>query len=843
MPFLLVRVLHLALIAILAVAPSAAFHKKGGGKKKVAKAAQSADGLETGAGVVLEPARIAGTIRGEAASDPKKQSDWPAIAHTPDGALWMAYVEWNDKDADRVLVRRRPAGGGWSEPVELFDGSGDHYAPALAASGNKVVVVWSAQVEGQFELYASEVGSNMKPGRVSRITTAPNGDFDVRAVSDAKGVVTIVWQSFRAGNSDIYARRRAGTRWGKEILVSSSTANDWDPAIALDSRGAAWISWDSYQHGNYDVFLRSLDGDRLGPVTPITTEPAAQFHSSVAVDKDDRVWIAWDDSGINWGKDFSAASGMPGSRGLHFSRSLGLRVWANGRLQQPSASLDPILTGRMTRYAELPFLAADKSGAIALVFRHWTETKPHEIYHFYATQLTGGKWTEPYRLADSPGQNSQRASLAVDPTGSVTAAYASDGRSATNLPKTQDHALHYVAYTSRIPAAAQPAGTAFTDVSLPAPGKPSPRRPRHKMTAGGKSYSLLMGDCHRHTDIRGHSGVDASVLDTYRYAIDAAQLDFLGTSDHNEVTGGGWPDGLRDYHWYWVQKAVDLFTHAPVFVGIYSYEHSMASPGGHRNVLFLKRGAPLRMIDRGKGYESADNSPPAMWKFWEEKVLTQPGQKSVIVPHTFASGPLADWNWPNARFDCLLEIYQGCRGSYEAWRAPEKEKRGGTQTDQPKHFAQDALAAGNVYGFVSFSDHASTHNSWAAVWALSEDRRGLIDGMYDRRTYAASDEIIVRAAADGHLPGEEWETPVSKPPRIEAKIEAPDTILRIDVVKDGKFVYTSRPQARTAEINYRDTEAKAGKSYYYIRVFQRDTEKPEGDPEIAWASPFYVTYR
>ena len=72
------------------------------------------------------------------------------------------------------------------------------------------------------------------------------------------------------------------------------------------------------------------------------------------------------------------------------------------------------------------------------------------------------------------------------------------------------------------------------------------------MTAGGKTYTLLLGDAHRHTDIRGHSGVDGSVWDTYRYAMDAAQLDWLGTSDHNEVVGGRWPDGLRDYQWWYV---------------------------------------------------------------------------------------------------------------------------------------------------------------------------------------------------------------------------------------------------------------------------------------------------
>jgi hypothetical protein len=834
MSFILVRAFYLLLAASLAL--NAFQRKKGGGNKA------GADGLETGARAALPLARFAATIPAEAASDTAKQSDWPAIVHTADGALWIAYVEWNDKDADRVLVRRRAPGGAWSAPVELRDGSGDHYAPALAAVGNGVVAVWSAQLDGNFEIVSAPVAPNLSPGRVERLTRAPHGDFDVRAASDPKGNVTIVWQSFRSGNADIFLMRRLGGRWGRETRVSESQANDWSPALALDARGVAWVSWDSYQHGNYDVFLRPVENGKPGAIVPVTSEPAAQFHSTVTVDAQGRVWVAWDDAGVNWGKDFSATSSAPGSRGLHYSRELGIRVWANGRLQEPSAKLDPILTGRMRRYAELPHLMTDAAGAVHLVFRHWTDTRPHEIYHFYATRLAGGQWSEPDQLGNSSGQNSQRASLAAAPGGGLTVAYSSDGRSALNLPKSQDHALHYVAYTAPLRKAGSEANAGFADVILPSPGTPAPARPRHSMTLAGKTYKLMMGDCHRHTDIRGHSGVDGSVLDTYRYAIDAAQLDFLGTSDHNEVTGGGWPDGLRDYQWYWVQKAVDLFTHAPVFIGIYSYEHSMASPGGHRNVLFLRRGAPLRMIDRGKGYESQDNSPPAMWKFWEEKVLSQPGQKSVIVPHTFASGPLADWNWPNARFDCLLEIYQGCRGSYEAWRAPAREKRGGTQTDRQGHFAQDALRAGNVYGFVSFSDHGSTHNSWAAVWALSEDRRGIIDGMYDRRTFAASDEIIVRVSADGHMPGEEWTAAASRPPRIEARIDAPGTILRIDIVKDGKFVYTIRPNQRSAEINYQDTEARPGKSYYYLRVFQRDAENPEGDPEIAWASPFYVTY-
>lgn len=790
--------------------------------------------------VELPPATISGEIDGERASDPTKQSDWPAIAYTSDGALWAIFIEWNDKDADRVVVRRKDPQSGWGQPIVIEDGAWDHYSPAIAPVADGVLALWSGQSDGNYELYCSDISASGKASKPQRLTNAPFSDFNARAVADGAGNVTVVWQSFRNGNSDVFARRRRGKRWGPEMRVSSSDSSDWEPAVALDKRGVAWISWDGYETGNYDVYLRSFDGRALGETVAVTTEPSAQFHSSVTVDGEGRVWVAWDDGGINWGKDFSRASSAPGSRGLHFSRSLGVRVYANGRVQNPSADIGRIMTGRMTRYAELPHLAIDRSGALWMMFRHWTLPKPNEIYHFYATRLSGGAWSVPLKLSLSSGQNSQHASLFAGPSGTLHAAYSSDGRSATNLPRDQSHALHYNAYVSELPNGEGPPKVTFGDVELPAPQVAPPKRPRHTMTAAGKTYHLLMGDAHRHTDIRGHSGVDGSVLDTYRYAIDAAQLDWLGTSDHNEVVGGRWPDGLRDYQWWTTQKTVDLMTHVPTFIGVYSYEHSMNRPAGHRNVLFLKRGAPLRMIDRERKPE--DNLPPNLWKWWEERVLTQPGQKSLIVPHTFGAGPLADWNWPNARFDCLLEIYQGCRGSYEAWRLPEKEKRGPTQVDEPGHFAQDALAKGNIYGYVSFSDHGSTHNSWANVWALSEDRKGLLDAMYDRRTYASSDEIILKVTADGHMVGEQFTAPVGKAPLIEASIQAPDTIIRIDVVKDGKYVYTTRPQGKSATVRYRDTETKAGRSYYYLRVFQRDTENPDGDPEIAWASPFFVTY-
>ena len=189
-------------------------------------------------------------------------------------------------------------------------------------------------------------------------------------------------------------------------------------------------------------------------------------------------------------------------------------------------------------------------------------------------------------------------------------------------------------------------------------------------------------------------------------------MDFVGPSDHNEVLGGRWPDSLRDYQWWYAQKLVDVYTHEPKFWGIYSYEHSMSRPGGHRNVLYLRRGGPLRPIDREKGLEAPDNTPRVMWTWMRGNVLSQGGQKMVVVPHTFA----------------------------------------------------------------------------------------------------ASDEIYVKATAGGHMVGEGLSASVSWPPEIVVEVEGQDEILRIDVVKDGKYVFSREPRGTKATLSYRDAGAELGES-------------------------------
>ena len=74
----------------------------------------------------------------------------------------------------------------------------------------------------------------------------------------------------------------------------------------------------------------------------------------------------------------------------------------------------------------------------------------------------------------------------------------------------------------------------------------------HRTKAAGKTYQLLRGEFHRHTEISADGGADGSLEDMWRYALDAAHLDWIGNGDHDN--GGG-----KEYTWWIIQKTTDLY--------------------------------------------------------------------------------------------------------------------------------------------------------------------------------------------------------------------------------------------------------------------------------------------
>jgi hypothetical protein len=137
--------------------------------------------------------------------------------------------------------------------------------------------------------------------------------------------------------------------------------------------------------------------------------------------------------------------------------------------------------------------------------------------------------------------------------------------------------------------------------------------------------------------------------------------------------------------------------------------------------------------------------------------------------------------------------------------------------------------------FQASSDHISTHVSYACVPAEDFSRKGLLDAMHKRHTYAATDIIIldVRMGSLG-IVGDEVRT---GKPRMDVVVLGTGPVERVDVVRDREVVQTERPGKDAEEVRFQweDPTPREGEnaSYYYVRVLQKDQQ-------LAWSSPIWV---
>ena len=179
----------------------------------------------------------------------------------------------------------------------------------------------------------------------------------------------------------------------------------------------------------------------------------------------------------------------------------------------------------------------------------------------------------------------------------------------------------------------------------------------YRVECGGKTYMLARGEFHRHTEYTAHRDGDGSLEDMWRYAQDAADMDWLGNGDHDNGFG-------HQYPWWITQKTMDIYHNPPWFIAPYTYERSVKWPNGHRNVIFTQRG--IRTLPRGdmKGDEKSGTPDTKMLYAYLKHF------DGICASHTSATGMGTDWRDNDPLVEPVVEIYQGDRNNYECEGAP-----------------------------------------------------------------------------------------------------------------------------------------------------------------------------
>jgi hypothetical protein len=800
-------------------------------------------------------------------ADTEREEDFPAAAVAPDGTVYVAYVEHkhfgpptavpidalpkDEQGIPKDFSALKPEGGGdrimltwfdgkqWAQPVPVTGEGLDVWRPAVAVDGKGTVwVVWSQNLKGNWDLLVRRFDPKAKSwSKIERLTTDSGADIHVVATRTPSGQVWIAWQGWRDGNFDIFAMPLE-VKGAKPLRIGSKAANEWSPSIAADSKGNIFVAFDTYEEGNYDVRLWVFNeaSPDTKQIVAVTKSPLFEASASVACDLQDRVWIAWEERGPNWGKDTGAyyrdKGGNPGSTLYNGGAWVRVACWQNGQLLYP-ADVTENLPRRLRNFNSYPRLAVDRSGRVWLSFRHREGWRgPAGTYwQSYLTSYDGSGWTTPVPVVYSDNLLDNRPALVGLPTGHLLVVYSGDGRYRFAGPlAVVNNALYASVIRFERPST-------LTLSELPPFSTPTDIKPVHpdekeaiarlrdfRLKLGGKTYLIMRGEFHRHTEISADGGGDGSLEDMWRYALDAADLDWIGNGDHDN--GGG-----REYLWWLTQKTTDIFHHPPKFVPMFSYERSVPYPSGHRNVMFAQRG--VRTLARHPDTKgTAETGAP------DTKMLYRYLRQfdGICASHTSATDMGTDWRDFDLVAEPVVELYQGCRQNYEYLGAPRsatkaEESIGGWQ---PAGFVWEAFKKGIKLGYQASSDHISTHISYGMVFVERPTRQDILNAFKRRHSYAATDNILLVVTCGEHLMGDEFT--LKKPPIFDIYVVGTAPIARLHIIKDFKHVYTTEPKRREVKLRWQDNDIEKGKtSWYYVRVEQEDGQ-------LAWSSPMWIRY-
>lgn len=794
----------------------------------------------------------------------------------------------NPVGGDKVVLRVQK-GDRWSEPIDVTQGGGDIYKCAVTVDADGVAwVAWSENVaypqpEANFEIIVRRYADG-KFGEAINLSKQPDSDVNPAVAAAADGGVWVAWQGVRNGAFRIVERhltKRDG--WSPERTVSTQTRNCWTPAVAAAADGRLAVAWDTYEKGDYDVWVREFaaDGSPQAP-QPVADTIDYEARPAPVYAADGALWIAYELGSPSWGKDSGPYDN--GGNPLYRGRQIGLIVRQDGRWMEPTESYVKVLPNvkprkgqqnqrvaaiepggespeqarvaelmRDAAYNNLARIACDKSGHIWLLCRSRQNDIKFpmlgSLWLSWAVCYDGKSWTGPILIPNSDNLLYNSPGVAALPQGGLVIAHSSDHRQ-DRFPDPDDVAavpggsvdpFDNDVFITRLEAPASRAQAYDLQAAKYPPGgntEPSAatvseradiaRCNAQTIELNGRKLRLIRGEYHRHTEISGDGGNDGPLEDMWRYAMDVAQMDWLGCGDHDNGAG-------REYTWWLTQKTTDAFRIAGKFEPPFTYERSVRYPEGHRNVMFVERGIRtlprLPITDRDFRGHAPDTQ--MLYKYLHF-------YNGVCAVHTSATSMGTDWRDNDPIVEPMVEIYQGDRQNYErpgAPRCPTAEYSIGGW--EPLGFVNLALKKGYRLAFQCSSDHLSTHISYAHVYAEDLSREALVQAVRERHIYGSTDNIVAEftAKADGrqYMLGDEFST--SQAPSFRVKIVGTAPLAKLTLVKDDVEIALPCDSKNEVELTWTDPSPEAGKtSYYYVRGEQTDGE-------IVWVSPMWVKYQ
>ena len=740
---------------------------------------------------------------------PTVREECRSIVFDSEGAVYTVGVQSNDVDtrnATRQFISLgRWQGDHWTSIAKVNERDGYVYNPAAAADGNGGLwIAWAEfnAVEQDWDIYARH-WDGAAFGPVSRLSTGqsrlrgPAGpDLRPTVAVRPDGAPLVAWESARKGAARIAAASLADGKWSFELLTADAGFN-FRPNLAAAADGTVWLAFDRWMDGDYDVYIRALRNGRWSAETAFFASPENEQRPMIRLASDGAVWI-------------------------HASKRVG-GFSGEQRLALPPAAAD--FVAQMNRLDEFQI---DPSGRFWFFQRTASYAPGNPGYRAGRTPASAGAWydgrtLQPFALGTAIGYRAPRFA----PDGSFW--HATDMMVYRRPPMPSAQAVFSA------PAQAGPLSERRQEAG--AGGMPA-RAPRETLVIDGESYTLYYGELHTHlSEYPGDREIEFWTDRYYLNAMQSGVLDFGATSDHD------WPSMTNSK--YRVEQAYAKVLSAPGrFAGFSSYEWSGNAAGrrryGDRTIVFSRPYSPIFRIT-----DPASNEV-------EELHRLLAGENAIDwAHHVGAPWGVMDWSKHDPVAEPVMEIVSG-HGVYETYDKSRAVPDWLRRPPVGKSSIQDGLAYGKKFGFVGSSDRhdgiSGYDTGMFGVFAKELSRESVIEALRSRRSFAVrgGEPLLLDFRVNGVFQGGDAAVG-SAPPHLSVKVKARSAVEKIEVVRNGAYIFTHVPEGATtsAAFDYRDTAGAEPGTYYYVRVRlkgrQPILQPGRGDTgKYAWSSPVWI---
>jgi len=740
-------------------------------------------------------------------------NDEPAMAAADDGSLYVAWNSYRDLSDSLQIARFQFKDDGFERlgNWEVAGGGGTYVLGVTAVSvGDEVFVLYAAEVDKNWDIYAVRCGPD-GPARPVAITKDVAVDVNPAAVWH-DGALWVAWESNRNGCRQVFAASLRDGEASEAAVVSTDGFNSYDPTVAASADGEVCVAWHSFRDHNYDIFIRRRgSGGRWGAERRLTKAPGVDRHAALAV-RGDELWLAYEHAVVE--------KYLVGRTNLR--RIIVAKVEPDGLLAPDNYRSSPLWNR-----CEAPSLGFDRSGRLWVAYLR--PRLPRSGWDTYLTCFDGKRWQEPQPISLQKGMDRRPSLAAVGERWAI--AFQADSMptswSDVDLTPTAKSNIYLAGYDPQdLPAAGaikwepmeeseQPFDAAALRV---AHGEDVPTQ---TIDYQGNTLQLYYGDLHQHSEVSVCNRLgDQSIEEDYQFSRDINRLHFACSTDHGY--------NINPYLWSYTGKLARVNDDPSRYLTFlaeewtssfeeYSAEHPYGFHG-HRNLILGNLYFP-------RWWNARNRQTPA--EVWED--LRKMNADFVHIPHQLAdTGNVpTDWNFTDETAQPVAEIFQ-VRGSYEYKGTPREALR----SSPPGYFLQDAWARGIVIGVIASPDHGGGMGK-ACVFAPELTREAVLQALRDRHCFGTTAaRMFLDVRVNEHLMGEKIASAPDGPVTVKIVARCPGDIDRIEVCRNNEFVYTNQPDGRKAELSFVDMAPSDGRSYYYVRVIQKDEE-------IAWSSPVW----